>query len=342
VLGVLDIQSDVKNFFTPEDISMIQSIADKAAVAVDRARLYRHLEDALRYQSALTHGYSRFVPPEIMKFLGKGSIVDVNLGDQVQQHMTVLFSDIRDFTTLSEQMSPQDNFNFINGYLNRVGPIIREHNGFIDKYIGDAIMALFSAKVNDAVRAAVASMRAIRDYNETRQRPDRTPIKIGFGLHTGLVMFGTVGESERMEGTVISDVVNLASRLEGLTKLYGASVIISEQILSELGSMVDQYNTRFLDRVRVKGKREHVSIFEVLDGETTQTIELKLKTKVDFETGVRCYSDRAFGQAEKYFWKVLGVDSSDQAARLYLERIKRFNQYGVPVDWQGIEIMGDK
>ena len=164
--------------------------------------------------------YTRFVPKEFIKNLGKADIADVKLGDNVEKDMSILFSDIRGFTTLSEQMTPVQNFNFINSYLNVMGPVIRSHRGFIDKYIGDAIMALFDKSADDAVMGAIAMLRQLGKYNEGRKRAGYSPIEIGIGINTGTLRIGTVGESGRMEGTVIGDAVNIASRTEGMTKIY--------------------------------------------------------------------------------------------------------------------------
>jgi two-component system sensor histidine kinase ChiS len=131
-------------------------------------------------------------------------------------------------------MSPKDNFDFINAYLGRVSPVIRKHHGFIDKYIGDAIMALFPENADDAVQAAIEIHRQLVKFNQEREQFSLQPIKIGIVLHIGTLMLGTIGEEKRMEGTVISDAVNLASRLEGLTKMYGASILVSEAFLNEL------------------------------------------------------------------------------------------------------------
>ena len=117
------------------------------------------------------------MPHDFLRFLGKGSIIEVKLGDQVQKEMTVLFSDIRSFTTLSEYMTPEENFKFLNSYLNRIGPEIRSHNGFIDKYIGDAIMALFPERPDDAVRAAVAMREKLREYNDERAAEDAQTLR---------------------------------------------------------------------------------------------------------------------------------------------------------------------
>jgi two-component system sensor histidine kinase ChiS len=255
--------------------------------------------------------------------------------------MTILFSDIRSFTSLSERMTPQENFNFINAYLSRVSPIIREYGGFIDKYIGDAVMALFAGPPSNAVQAAIEMQHAVARFNSRRQEKGELPIRIGIGLHRGSVMLGTVGEAKRMEGTVISDAVNLASRLEGLTKLYGASIIVSEHTLSSLDQSA-QYQFRFLDKVQVKGKKEAVSVYEILNGYPDEVIALKLKTQPDFEKGLLHYHNQEFTQAAAHFQNVLALDAEDQAAQLYLKRTDYFIEHGVPVGWEGIEALTEK
>ncbi len=203
----------------------------------------------------------RFVPQAFLSIVGKPSVADVELGDNKRRTMTVLFSDIRGFTTLSERMSPDETFAFINAYLERMGPVIRDHHGFIDKYIGDAIMALF-ANADDALRAGLAMLAALDGFNAERRASGREPIEIGIGINTGSLMLGTIGEKHRMDGTVISDAVNLAARIEGLTKDYGAPMLISEYTYEELASPA-AYVIRPVDVVVVKGKTRPVAIHAV-------------------------------------------------------------------------------
>ncbi|MEM7182370.1 MAG: adenylate/guanylate cyclase domain-containing protein [Spirochaetota bacterium] len=213
--------------------------------------------------SNTNNAYSRFVPKELLNFLNKKNITDIRLGDQTFQEMTILFSDIRSFTSLSEQMTPEENFNFLNSYLKRMGPIIRNNGGFIDKYIGDGIMALFARSAEDAVQAAVDMILELQKYNEHRKDSNFSEINIGIGIHSGKIIMGTIGENERMEGTVISDSVNLASRIEGLTKEYATNIIISEKTL-DLIKCNERFQYRFLDDIQVKGKSNKVRIYEVL------------------------------------------------------------------------------
>lgn len=276
--------------------------------------------------SKINIAYGRFVPHEFLRFLGRESIVDVRLGDQVQKEMSILFADIRNFTTLSEGMSPKENFDFINAYLKQVCPIIRKHKGFIDKYIGDAVMALFPETAEDGLRAAIEMQKQVTLYNIEQQKLGYSPITIGIGLHTGSLMLGTIGEEQRMESTVISNAVNLASRLEGLTKVYGASIIISGQTLFNLDDQT-QYHYRFLGQVPVKGKKELVPLFEVFDAEPPEIVALKMQTKTRFEQGILLYQTENFEQAYQIFLEIVQINPQDKAAISYVKHCEMiFNE----------------
>lgn len=299
------------------------------------------LKDNLDFQVKLTESYSYFVPREFLEFLQKKSIIDIKLGDNVQKEMTILFSDIRSFTMLSEKMTPQENFNFLNSCLSRIGPVVRNNGGFIDKYIGDAVMALFPNSAEDALHAAVAMQNVVRTYNKHRKSAGYEPIDVGVGIHTGVLMLGTIGEEKRMEGTVISDAVNLASRLEGLTKMYGVPIIISDHTASVIKDRSD-FHSRYLGRVQVKGKKKWVDIFELLDGVLSELVDLKLETKMDFEQGIHLYQNSRFTEAGKTFDEVLKKNPEDRAASLYIKRCRTFEKSGIPEDWQGVTIFDKK
>lgn len=301
----------------------------------------RYIRNYITQITRLNKAYVRFVPQEFLHFLEKKSIVDMRLGDQVQKEMTVLFSDIRSFTALSEKMTPEENFGFINSYLHEVGPIIRKNKGFIDKYIGDAIMALFPGTPEDAVLAALDMKHKIREYNEGRKLAGYAAIDIGIGIHTGTLMLGIIGEVERMEGTVISDNVNLASRVEGLTKVYGAGIIVSEATLKKIPDPA-KHECRFLDRVKVTGKQQPVLVFEVFEGDPDHVRQLKRQTKADFEKGIGLYCNGKLQEALALFTRVIQVNSGDKAAALYIKRCENFIKLGIPADWSGIEEMTSK
>jgi class 3 adenylate cyclase len=214
------------------------------------------------YLMKLNTAMERFVPREFLSFLGKESVMDVELGDHSSRTMTVLFADMRGFTSLSEKMTPDENFRFINSFLRRLGPIIRANRGFVDKYIGDGIMALFPAHPRDAVEAAIGLRRELTVYNRDRAKAGYQDIDFGIGIHTGELMLGTVGENRRMDGTVISDVVNLASRIEELTRDHDLGIAVSESVYRSVADE-PRYHIRFVGRERVKGKSELVAVYEV-------------------------------------------------------------------------------
>ncbi|MBD1919928.1 CHASE2 domain-containing protein [Microcoleus sp. FACHB-831] len=293
----------------------VENITERKLAEEERQKFTNQL-----YQ--INKANERFVPRKFLQLLEKESILDVQLGDHVQLDMSILFTDIRDFTTLSEKMTPEENFKFINAYLSHMEPVIRENNGFIDKYIGDAIMALFGGSADDAVKAGIDILHRLAEYNTTRNTPESPPIQIGIGINTGSLMLGTVGGRNRMDGTVISDAVNLASRLEGLTKYYGVSLLISHNTFSCL-QRCDEYGLRLIDRVKVKGKSEMVSVFEIFDADPPEVRESKLATKATFEQAVFHYYMHSFTEAAQLFQRCLEITPWDKVAQIYLERCQQ-------------------
>ncbi|MCD6178951.1 MAG: adenylate/guanylate cyclase domain-containing protein, partial [Bacteroidales bacterium] len=297
-------------------------------------RIKDHIDDI----NALSFSYFRFVPKQFLEFLGKKKITDIKLGDQVQREMTVMFSDIRKFTEISENFTPKENFDFINHYLGYMEPVIMRNNGFIDKYIGDSIMALYSLSVNNAIDAAIEMRAKLEEFNDDLKMNGKPAIDSGIGIHTGDLMLGIVGGRSRIEGTVISDHVNLASRLEGLTKVYGAPIIISHDSLIKIENP-KQYNFRFLDIVKVKGRKSSVNVFEILDGEKADQRKLKIETKDLFNNAIGLYRNKSFEKAATLFVSLQKINPNDKAIDLYLERCHKNLKYGIPKDWDGIEIL---
>lgn len=299
-------------------IAAFQDITERKRAEAERIKFTKKL-----FQ--LNESFSRFVPRQFLQFLDRESIEDIQLGDQVQKEMSVLFSDIRSFTTLSETMTPEDNFKFINAYLSRMEPIIIEYHGFIDKYIGDAIMALFSRSADDAVQAGIAMLEKLAEYNQHRIQYNYAPIQIGIGINAGTLMLGTVGGKNRMDTTVISDAVNLASRVESLTKNYNVPFLITQQTFKRLQNP-NQYAIRVIDQVKVKGKLELVTIYEVFEGDLPEVRQRKLVKKATFEQALVLYNLQQFDEAEQGFQECIRYNSKDTVAQIYLERCHK-HQY---------------
>jgi DNA-binding response OmpR family regulator len=304
-----------------------------------------HLEERVRDRTSelasLNRAYERFVPREFIDLLKKNSILEIHLGDQVSRKMTVMFADIRGWTTLLEKMTPTEAFSFINAYLRRVSPVIKDHNGFIDQYYGDGVMALFPGSADDAVKAAVAMQRAVAEYNRERERDGFDPIGIGVGLHLADLMLGIIGSEDRMQGAVVADAVNLAARIEGLNKMYGSYVSLSDETLFAMKGP-DQYRHRFIDKVRVKGREDAVTVYEVFEGDPEGIAGMKEETKPLFESGLQLYYGKKFSEACVFFNQALEKHPADLAARIYLKRSANYMVNGVPQDWTGVETLFEK
>ncbi len=290
------------------------------------------IEEKNTQLSKLVDAYGRFVPKELIHILNKESIIDVQLGDSVQQEMTVVFTDIRDFTQLSESLKPEEVFSFLNDYLGYMEPIISAQHGFIDKYIGDAIMALFPRSADDALQAAIQMLHRLCQYNHKRQLLNFPPLRIGNGINSGQLMLGTVGGEKRMDGTVVSDTVNLASRIENLCKLYNVSLLLSENTVALL-SHREQYHMRTIDNLKVKGKSIPVTIYEVFDADPPELFKLKKITLSIFTTGLGLFKDKQFESAKKTFEQVIEINPTDKVAHLYIKRCEKILKYYEGSDW---------
>jgi len=279
----------------------------------------KKLEESRKELEKIAAASARFVPRQFLELLNKKSIVDVELGDNIEKEMSVMFADIRNFTSLSERISPEENFLFLNSFFSFMEPAIAQNNGFIDKYIGDAIMALFNGSADDAVLAGISMLHRLNEYNQNFNFSRYAPIRIGIGINTGSLMLGTIGGQNRMDGTVISDTVNLGSRIESLTKNYGVSLLITHQTFFKLKN-ADFYNIRTIDRVKVKGRSELITVYEVFDADPPPVRQAKQQTKTIFEQALIAYNLQNFEQAEKLFLDCLIQNPGDRVAEIYRKR----------------------
>jgi class 3 adenylate cyclase len=302
-------------------------------------------EKALDEQKQLTYAYERFFPHQFLILLDKKNILDINLGDHAEKKLAVLFADIRNFTSLIEKKTPAESFQFINEYLSQVSPIIRNHSGFIDKYIGDAIMALFE-RSEDAILATIKMMNLLQISAGKPENLSRAVAEIGVGLHFGSLMVGTVGEKERMDGTVISDIVNTASRLEGLNKFYGTHILVSEKVVNNLLNK-EKFRIRYIDHVYVKGKSDDIKIYEIFDVDSPDLIERKELAKTDYEKAIECYRNRQFEEAIQHLQKCQQILPNDLVVTLYIKRCTRLAAESLisamsPESWSPIARLSQK
>ena len=314
----------------------------RLAKEVRTLRAGRRTDDDVASLPRHSDASDRFVPREFLQYLKRDSLADVQLGDHCSREMTVFFSDIRGFTALSESLSPQENFNLLNSYLQNVNPIIREHHGFIDKYIGDAIMALFPHDSTDALSAAVKLYQQVGRYNQGREKANFKPIQIGIGLHRGDLILGTIGESDRMQTTVIADAVNVASRMEGLTKHYGVPILVSASVVSGLRPGA-RFKLRHLGAVKAKGKTASVDIYECFDNDPVDLIEHKLRTAELFASAMAEFQKGLFLTAGRYFSRVSACHPGDLPAAYYRDRCMMITMKGTgKARWDGADLIETK
>lgn len=345
VMGAIILANNDSLQYSAADLKFLTTLALQSSSAIESALLYeKNLQEARDREEAMRRIYevtAKFVPYAFIESLGHRVITDVKLGDQVEKVVTVLFTDIRDYTSISEQMTPEDTFRFVCTYNEHLGPIIRKHNGFINQYLGDAIMALFPGNAGDALAAAIEIKKDIVAFNEKRRLKNRPPIQIGVGMHTGPLIMGITGDKDRLDATTISDTVNTASRIESLTKYYKVGILLSEATLQHIQNP-EEFNLRHLGKVQVKGKQEPVGIYECFSGNTNDEIMIKEKTLLVFNEGMHHYLNKLFASAISSFQLVLETNPADLTAEFFLNNATRLLQKGAPDDWAGVVEMTNK
>lgn len=261
--------------------------------------------------------YSRFIPKEFLIYLeeNKSEI------QGTKKEITILFCDIRSLNENEDQLNSEKNIYSTNEFIRHINPIIRQHKGFIDRYVGDAIMAIFPLSADDAVSAALEIVRYLEDYNRKQKNKNLSPLKLGIGIHTNTLTFSTTQDSEGNEGTFLTDAIDLAARIEGFTKIYGSTIIVSEQTILNF-TRGENYNFRFLGKVEIKGRIEPCSIFEIYNLDSPEVVEKKNTTKKDFEKAVIEYYKGNKEIASQIFQKVFQINKYDLATYYFLQKCK--------------------
>ena len=321
------------------------------------------LSAALRINQVLSEKFRLFVPEQFLSRIAPEGLNSIQLGDGKEEELTVLFCDIRGFTAIAESQNARDTFKWLNSFFQRMSVCISANQGFIDKFLGDAIMAVFDqdkCHSLNALKAAVMMQESLQDFNVDYQKYNlREPLKIGIGIHTGIGVIGTLGSEKRMDSTVIGDVVNTASRLESLTKTYGCSIIVSEQVISEIEICQNNYQTgkqietkcnslnsqenfsnqiqnnqnnqssycekiyyRWIDKVKLRGKQKAINIYELLGSESNIIEPEKIATRSIFNKGIKGWKLGKYAAALEYFQQVKSLNSIDNIAGLYVERCR--------------------
>ena len=286
----------------------------------------------------LRDSFKRFVPFEFLALLKKRSIQEVNTGDNVSLDMHVMFTDLRDFTRMSEGMGPEVVFALLNEYLAAMEPQIASVSGFINQYQGDAIMALFSGDADSAVQGAIRMWDALGTLNKGRANRGETPLRIGTGINSGRLLLGAIGSKERLDSNVVGDAPNLASRVESMTKVYGAKVLISGSTYTQLFHP-EEFTLRELDRVIVAGKTEPVVVYELLDVDPKELREQKIESAERFAEGLHSYRAGEFRDARLLFAECLVKAPLDEAAALYIGRCAELIAHPPAGAWDGTTVV---
>lgn len=284
--------------------------------------------NAFRTTEIYASTFRKFVPVQFLDKIAKDGISSIKPGNAEHISGTVLFSDIRSFTSISEKLKPGEVFSMLNKYLAYVEPPIRTHHGYVDKYMGDGIMALFEntgehvAAVN-AIRAALEMQQQLQAFNKTRTAAQESELQMGIGLHSGPMIIGTVGGTERMDSTAIGDAVNLTSRIEGMTKMYGVTLLASGETVMQ-DAVQELFLFRFIDLVAAKGKDEPVAIWEIIGYKNDPAAQARAQQFQPFRLALEAFRAQRFAEAKTHFEETLAVVPGDAVSRLYISRCDAF------------------
>lgn len=285
--------------------------------------------------------FEKFVPKQFLKHIAPNGIEAIELGQAKAQHLSILFADIRSFTSFAETMSPQDLMDYLNSYLRQISAPVKSNHGFIDKFIGDAVMALFdrvespSQQAEDSVKAAIAMQKAIVEFDSVQRADCNDPLRIGIGIHSGPVVIGTVGAEDRMDSTALGDAVNLASRLEGLCKKYDVQILLSSATF-HLVQDCDWLMWRKLDMVKVRGKSEPELLYEVFNSESADIRHAKARIVSQYHQALGFFHEKEWQRSMEGFQACLDSYPGDKISKMYIARCKEYLINPPQGPWDGI------
>jgi adenylate cyclase len=291
----------------------------------------------------LNQNFQKFVPRQFVEHIYKqGQSIELGYADE--DNVAIMFCDIRGFTGLSEKMSPQELMNFLNSYFLWMNAPIHDNKGFIDKFIGDAIMALFDNpegsdcdKAQDAIRAAIGLRRALFLYNQHREKSGYSAVNIGIGIHFGPVIIGTVGSDDRMDTTVIGDSVNIAQRLETLAPVYNVDIIVTDQLVA---TAEYAFASRTIDWVRVKGRTEPLKLVEVLSHLSDELQKQRLNSAEAIQQGLDLRIEGNLRGALDVFRAAKKLSPKDPILIHHIKWTEQLILHGVPEKWDGALQLG--
>lgn len=280
----------------------------------------------------LNNKIKSFVPFEMFKLLGKKSILDINFGTCSQKEVTVMFLDLRGFTNRCEASNTKDTFAFVNEYLAAITPAIQANKGFVSQFTGDGMLCLFPESADGALFAARDVMYSLSELNKVRVGRGQDLLRIGIGINTCELMVGAIGHDSRMDCTVIGSGVNIAARVEGLTRIYGCDVLLTESTFVKLKDK-NIFNLRLVDKVRPKGLQAPIAIYNLMDADKSVNEQDKDEIKAVFGEGLSLYLNKNFSEAKLIFNRIEGLDP---VSELYKKRCDSYLINPPPYEWDGV------
>ncbi len=317
--GAIYLENNLSTSVFTEKLMVLEILSGEIIPMLEVANSYKSIE--------------RFVPKDFLKVIHRNRISDVRLGDSTRITISTLFMDIRNFTTITESLEHEETFKLLNRTLQVVAPEIINNNGFIDKFIGDAVMALFIGSPDNALMASVGIIKALSEKTDYIVGKFELTFKVGIGLSIGPATLGVLGSKERMDTTVISDSVNESSRLQSLNKLYGTSILTSIRFIEALNTP-ENYNIFFLDYGRVKGKSVSIGIYEVFVG-SPEELEERREFQKMFDYFWTLYKKKEFSEAKNLLTGMETKFPNQKITEVFLKRCEYFIDKGIPENWDG-------
>lgn len=327
IMGVIEVLNKKEGVFQKSDEKLLNAFCSLAAISIENALNYKKMKQTMKT-------FELFVPKKFIERIAKEGFENIKLGKAQNEIVSILFSDIRNFTPISEKLSPDNTLAFLNSYLKKMSSCINKYDGFVDKFMGDAIMAIFdNNSAENAVQCAIEMNNELEEFNQFRIREGKVPIEVGVGINTGYTIIGTIGSDDRMDSTVIGDPVNVASRLENLNKIYKTNILISNHTY-EMIQNKDLFNIREIDKVTVKGKEQVISIYEVFNNNPENIKHLKMNYITEFYKAISLYREKNWFKALQIFQSLMKRNEEDGVLKIYIERCKKY-VYSPPKNWNG-------
>lgn len=329
IIGVTQVLNKIgKDQFDDEDIELLRALSSLIAISLENALNFSRVHSTLK-------AFELFVPKKYLDRVSRDGIDNIQLGYSERATATVLFLDIRDFTSLAEDMKPEQISRFLNSYFAEMNTIVSRHGGVIDKFIGDGFMAMFDSEDADqAVKAALEIKLHLRAFNRQRAAAELPEIRVGMGVSSGEVTIGTIGSLDRMDTTAIGDAVVVAKRIETMTKLYQLPLLISHETMYKLRD-ADQFHIREIDSITVKGKTRPEVIYEVFNNDPDDRFAKKRDSYAYLLEGISYYKLKEWDQAINRLTRAVDTFPEDTVAAIYLERCLFLKRHPPGDSWNG-------